>query len=875
MFTYRRCCVLVVSVSILATISACSFLEDEADASETQERQVVAQLLQASGCEELLENIQNDMVAKIDILAIQMRDADSAKGYPRSSGLENSVSDDSAQPPTANAGSADFVNEPAEAGAASTETAAPSDAASGSSDQAKAISDGSETPTSGSPTAHSDTNVQVKGVDEPDIVKTDKKGEHIYLLHGRELFVINAWAPASTDVKGRLAIEGYPREMFIWEERALIFSEVVDTDGTLSGTKSNSASAEPESYDGNSSTAYTKITLVNIEQETRPREIREIYIKGSYLSARLHDSIARVIIQGGFIAPQFDANIRYYDIWGDKLPQSEIDEQIKLWRSDMIEQVRNAELSNWLPRQLEVVQGKLEPIEPHCRDYYSPSPALTDYGMTNIVAMDLSDDASRLGGATILGHAAEVYSSAKMLVLAHNDWSWLQRGESREQTALHRFDLSSTMDTKYIASGFVQGHVEDQFSIDERGGLIRVATELRQWRGAFIGFAEIDTDDSDEPRDELSNSAASSEPPQIPDNRVTTLKAVDHELVQVGQTDALGNEGEDIRSTRFVGDYAYVVTFRRTDPLIVVDLSDPQAKKPPVLGTLEIEGFSEYMHPIDESHLLTIGRSADSWGNATVLMLRIFDVSDPANPRSQWEHEYEKPGESAAETEHKAFNYYAERDLLAFPFVSYGSSFLSRLELFRVTLDEGFQPLGSVDHTNLLTGSCPEIYAGYNLNSYRMRYECRRPAPEVRRGVFISGEVDGQASDFIYSISYGGILVHDLNDLAAPVAEVSLPAIDPTEYNVYYRENEGVVSNAGIAETLPDEGPAEAPDTGTQPTEPAVAACGDGDIDVDLGEQCDGENLAGQSCESLTGEAGTLSCTPDCLFDLSACSASL
>ncbi len=894
----RQRYLMVVSVVILATISGCTLVDSGEEESESTQSQVVAQLSKAANCDALLESIQNDVIAKIELAAKEMRfpDWDNGGVYKTTGsgpmiGVEEVMDAPNMMPGSAQA---DFSGAAGTSGAAPATqptdaippSADPINADTGSRDQGSSSLDdndsGSDGETVSSPTGHSETNVQVEGVDEPDIVKTDEEGRRIYLLHGRELFVINAWAPASTDVQGRLAIEGYPREMFIWKDRAVIFSEVMDEDGTLSGkTATNNASAEYDEYyyDGYySGEPFTKITLVNVEEDTRPEEVREIFIKGSYLTARLHETIARVVIQGGFVPPRMNANIEYYDIWGEKLDQAKIDEQIKFWRSNMIEQIRDTELSDWLPTEVELVQGKLEPIAPRCENYYAPSPGLTAYGMTNIVAMDLTDDSSDFGGATILGEAAEVYSSEKMILLAHNDWSWLQRGVDYERTALHRFDLSSTMDTKYVASGFVQGHIKDQFSMDERSGIIRIATELWSWRGGFVGFDLLDADGDGD----ASDKAPAEEPPQIPDNRVITLAVDKQKLVQIGSTDPLGHDGEDIRSVRFVGDYGYVVTFRQIDPLIIVDLSNPKADPLPVLGELEINGFSEYMHPMGENHLLTIGRNATTTGRDTGLMLRIFDVEDPTSPESVWEYPYLYQGESIAASEHKAFNYYADRDLLAFPFVSYGSNFGSSLEVFRVTIENGFEWLGSIDHTGLVTSSCPTIYAGMYIDSYWIRYECRRPAPEVRRGIFISGEVDGQQSDFIYSISYGGVLVHNLNDLTAPVAEVLLPEVDPYEYPLY---TDGMVvgpvriggssvdfavnDDDGFAvDTEPTIIPVPPPDDALPPE---MAVCGDGIIEGD--EQCDGADLGGATCESLSAgmETGELLCSANCIYDTSQC----
>src|SRR5690606_17148454 len=113
---------------------------------------------------------------------------------------------------------------------------------------------------------------------------------------------------------------------------------------------------------------------------------------------------------------------------------------------------------------------------------------------------------------------------------------------------------------------------------------------------------------------------------------ITTLDEKGSKLVELGRIDHLAPT-EDIRSVRFRGDVGYVVTFKKTDPLFVLDLSDPSA--PTVEGELKIPGFSTYMHPLDEGHLLTMGYDADDQGNFAWfqgIQLQIIGVSDLANP---------------------------------------------------------------------------------------------------------------------------------------------------------------------------------------------------------------------------------------------------
>jgi uncharacterized secreted protein with C-terminal beta-propeller domain len=285
----------------------------------------------------------------------------------------------------------------------------------------------------------------------------------------------------------------------------------------------------------------------------------------------------------------------------------------------------------------------------------------------------------------------------------------------------------------------VPGVVNDQFSIDERDGVIRIATTRTTWNNQNGDGVAPDV-----------------WVPPTTDNLVSTLRLVGEGLDVVGQTPGLA-EGERIFSARFLGDIGYIVTFRQVDPLFAIDLSDPE--NPKVLGELKIPGFSDYMHPLGDDHLLTIGRDIDE--NTQVdrgTALQIFDVSDPANPIASHKTVLGE-GYSEANHNHKAFNFYAaeapDAGLLAFPFVSYEGDFSSTLELWEVSAENGFNRRGAVDHSDLVINDCGTPYPVEDFYYY-CGYQ-----PQITRGVFID--------EYIYSISYGGVRVHTVDDLT-PVA---------------------------------------------------------------------------------------------------------
>jgi uncharacterized secreted protein with C-terminal beta-propeller domain len=232
-------------------------------------------------------------------------------------------------------------------------------------------------------------------------------------------------------------------------------------------------------------------------------------------------------------------------------------------------------------------------------------------------------------------------------------------------------------------------------------------------------------------------------------------------LVRVGALDGLA-PGEDIRSVRFDGDRGYVVTFKKTDPLFVLDLYQPA--KPEVLGELKIPGFSTYMHRIDRDHLLSIGFDADDRGDFAYfdgVILQLFDVRNPTRPKLVHKEKIGTRGSSSeAATNHLAFNYFDEKGLLAFPMtVCEGGGDGRRsteltfggLLVYKVSIAGGFERLGGIDHGTRGV-SCGTWWS--NATS------------AVKRSIFMD--------DLVYSIATDRLKVQRLGQFGKDVANVSL-----------------------------------------------------------------------------------------------------
>ncbi|UQA60332.1 beta-propeller domain-containing protein [Polyangium aurulentum] len=591
---------------------------------------------------------------------------------------------------------------------------------------------------SGAPPAHSDTNTQVAGVDEADIVKTD--GNNLYLLHGQSLEILKSWPISDLGVASSTAVEGNPIEMFVADGKIVVYSQV---DGSEIYSAAGVAprapyyeygyAAEP-AWDGMPNPYYsplTKITVFDVSGGA-PSVSKELYFEGNYASSRRVDAHVRTILSGGAYGPA----LSYYPEITGEYPDT-----AEEWKA-LFEDLRfkntlaiySSKVSDWLPNRFEKKNGQIEAIAPSCESYYMPPEASTGYGLVQVESFDLDALNAPIAETSVVGAVDTVYANESSLYLAARGWTdpMFSPGLTPEDTSstyLHKFDLTADpAHPAYVASGSVAGHVRNQFSLDEKDGILRIAT-TRQ----LVSQTEWTST-----------------------NDVYALRQNGDELKEIGSVKDLA-PGEQIYSARFVGDRAYVVTFRQVDPLFVIDFKNPQAPK--VLAELKIPGFSEYMHPMDEGHLLTIGQDATAEGQVTGLALQVFDVVDAKNPKLLHKHVFsgQDYGYSEAAYNHKAFNWYEPLHLLAFPFQAYDAmgGMKTSLELFDVTVADGIKKRGAVDHTGFFQ-SDPYGYCGgyYGVG--------------VRRGVFID--------KYVYAISYGGVTASEVSNPSVPVVTLPLSA---------------------------------------------------------------------------------------------------
>jgi hypothetical protein len=219
------------------------------------------------------------------------------------------------------------------------------------------------------------------------------------------------------------------------------------------------------------------------------------------------------------------------------------------------------------------------------------------------------------------------------------------------------------------------------------------------------------------------------------------------------------------------GDVGYVVTFRQTDPLFTLDLSDPRSPK--VAGELKINGFSSYIHPIAGDRLLTIGQDADDQGRVLGAHLQIFDVSNPAEPTRLYHLRLGSDGDQAwsnAQYDHHAFTYDAMSRTLAIPVQTWTGewrSSFSGLVMFEIDDDKGFVELGRVSHESFIAQANADRCQTASLAQDAM---CQPGSwmwlGQIQRSIIMD--------DYVYSLSPFALQVNDRDQPSDLVGAVAL-----------------------------------------------------------------------------------------------------
>lgn len=508
--------------------------------------------------------------------------------------------------------------------------------------------------TSASP-AYSGTNDYQAGVDEPDLVKTD--GLRIVTVAGGVLRVIDA---ASRAVTGRLNLAtalGYqpvnagdvsyqPVNLLLSGDHALV---LINNGGVISGA--------PASADGAPQSAFGPLLLL-VDLAGQPRVVSSYRIEGTLVDAREIGSVVRVVISSQprlyFPARQGVAQAgpaRAGAAPGPAQPSAASSARLVAANRAII---ARAGLDAWLPQFTETAGGVTITGHVPCTAVSRPV-TYSGAQLLTVLTFDLASGALGTGsGATIAADGNVVYGTSSSLYIA-SDTRWqvmpatygaAMVEEQHPRTYVYRFDITQPGPPRLVAGGSVPGYLLDQYSLSEWNGYLRIATTTgTSWALADGAPAGAQTSSS----------------------AVYVLTTRGPVMRTVGQVTGLGIS-ERIYAVRFTGPAGYVVTFRQTDPLYTLDLSDPA--HPRVRGTLALTGYSAYLHPASATRLIGIGQQADKMGHIGGLQVSLFDVSDLASPTRL--ATYALAGASSdAEFDPHAFLYWPSSHLVVVPLQRY------------------------------------------------------------------------------------------------------------------------------------------------------------------------------------------------------------
>jgi inhibitor of cysteine peptidase len=514
--------------------------------------------------------------------------------------------------------------------------------------------------------AVSDTNVQVEGVDEGDIVETD--GEYIYTItNQRELVIVRA-ATDSADamVLSRTDLASRPTAMFLHN-------------GTLTVISQNSAHYLRDGISlWNPGRSQTIVSVLDVSNAALPTMLQETVVDGDFQSARaIGDQV--------YIVAGNNANIPYLPSLQSVNDQSSSTGQRYETRDDYVRRLNliihgdggeregiappsvyqrgtdneNLQRLGWLDGAQGLITPETGQLTSVLRfDTTSSTPGPVDnIGVYN----------RRFSDSTIYASQNAIYLVATEYERIENDGLFILPFSSQAFSRIHKIDISSgTMELR--ATGIVSGIVESQFSVDEHKGLLRIATTSgNTWDNSSL-------------------------------NHLFILEDAGGQLTEVGSVRNLA-QGERIYSVNFDRDRAWMVTFRQVDPIFSFDLSDPT--NPVVTGELKITGYSEYLQLIDEDHLLAIGRAATDDGRLEEVQISLFNVSDMANPTlvDRYSFDGSRWGHSSALYDHHAFNYLPEAGILAIPYGAPNATFPATgqsLTLLNINTSNGISLLGEL-----------------------------------------------------------------------------------------------------------------------------------------------------------------------------------
>ena len=586
----------------------------------------------------------------------------------------------------------------------------------------------------------SETNIQVAGVDEPDIVKTD--GGFIYFVSASAescVYIIKAWPAENSSVVSMISTNFSVRNVFINENRLVLLGE-----------KYGYVFSDSESKDVENpwlNTFNTQVEVYDVKNHCKPELIRRIILDGYYYDARMiNDYVYVITLQYPCFAFSFseEKNVIPGIIVDDRLEEIDFSNIYYVdmpYQSCVLTHVASVNI-----KDDEKINNKIFVFETGQTLYVSkknvyiacPLDGFNDFNVLrktiedslyplvpNSVKQDLENTLSLnipdYKKTQILQWIIQGYLAS----LSFNETKFFnEMAKQLQRTIIYRISIDHG-DVEYVCNGTVPGHVLNQFSMDEHKGFFRIVTMIDT-----IWFMDV-----------------------MPSANLYVLNG---KLEKIGGVENI-SPGEQVYSARFNDEKAFIVTFKRVDPFFIVDLSDPY--NPTILGELKIPGYSLYLHPVDETHVIGVGREINETmiqnDDSSILpysaiggvKISLFNISNPCNPV-----EVDRVILGGEDTytpvlyDHKAFLFNEEKKLLVIPVNMYvlnrehqTDDLFQGVYVYKLSLDRGFEYKGRITH---------------NMRDFNDSYWYQ---PMVRRSLYIE--------NVLYTLSDKMVKMNNVEDL--------------------------------------------------------------------------------------------------------------
>ncbi len=497
---------------------------------------------------------------------------------------------------------------------------------------------------SDSSNSSSSTNTQVVGVDEADRIKNDDA--YLYIASASQ---------GSIKAYSTLTGNAIVQDEITLRPDANISGLYLFNDKLIALSNNNSYAHYTDWFDINQwNKQSTQLDLLHTNNGKMDKE-NNLQIDGQLISSRRIEDTLYLVTRH---TPTLDGLVLY--------PNNDADVEKNLALIDA------ATLSDLLPDYSVNGDNKGDVLAAsHCFSVDYPNNSYQQATIINVLSIDLNNATAQPKGSCFVGNTEALYVSTNSLYLATTQYDYqVNNGIAFYQpevtTDIHKFSLDG-LNINYKGSAEVSGHLGWQ-------------QDLKSFRMGEFTVTDPNNADADPQQifgvitytgNQLNTNASPAKLTTLEEdssnpNRLKILA----QLPNNKHPESLGKPGEQIYATRFIGDKAYLVTFRTTDPLYIVDMSDPA--DPFIAGELKVDGYSDYLHPIGDKYLLGIGKDAVPAINAMGdsrgawyqgVKLSLIDISNPQTPREVWQEIIGKRGtETTVSNTHHGITFLAQGD---------------------------------------------------------------------------------------------------------------------------------------------------------------------------------------------------------------------